>query len=392
MKKRDFFARNRIWVAVATMVGIIVGAGILGIPYVIAKSGFFLGAIIIITIGLVFLILNLYLGEIVLRTKEQHQLSGYMEKYLGRTGKALMAFSMMFGIYGALIAYIIGEGEALRTIFAGFFSLPPLFYSLAFFLLAFFIVYRGVKTAGKAELIVLIAMVIIIILISLISLPSIDISYLTTFHPSNIFFPLGVIIFAFISSAAVPEMQEVLHKEKKKLRKAIIIGSIIPIFIYLLFSFAVVGLVGLENFNLLEPNQRIATVALSFYTNQIFGVFVNLIAFFAMFTSFLGLGIGLVEMYQYDFHFSRNKALALTLIFPLVVTLTNLTSFIAVIGITGSIAGGINGILIVLAYWRSKKLGDRKPEYVFKSSKFLGYLILVVFSFGILYQIYSLLL
>ena len=47
----------------------------------------------------------------------------------------------------------------------------------------------------------------------------------------------------------------------------------------------------------------------------------------------------------------------------------------SMVGVTGAIAGGIDGILIVLAYRKAKKLGDRKPEYVFKSPKSLGYLI-----------------
>ncbi len=193
--------------AIATLVGVIIGAGVLGIPYVISTSGFFLGSIIIIVIGLIFLALNLYMGEIILRTKEQHQLSGYMEKYLGKWGKGMMAFSMMFGIYGALIAYIIGSGQALSTIFQSWLTFNPLIYSLIFFIVASIIIYLGIKSAGKAELIFIIGMVTVVILISLFSLSKINYGYLIEFHPENIFFPLGVIIFAFISSAAIHRNQ-----------------------------------------------------------------------------------------------------------------------------------------------------------------------------------------
>ena len=61
----------------AVLVGTIIGAGILGIPYVVAKSGFVIGAVHIILIGIIMTIVMLYLGEITLRTKANHQLPGY---------------------------------------------------------------------------------------------------------------------------------------------------------------------------------------------------------------------------------------------------------------------------------------------------------------------------
>ena len=83
--------------AIATLVGFTIGAGILGIPYVIAKAGFVTGIINILIIGILVLFLNLYSGEIVLRTKGDHQLTGYASIYLGKTGKFLMAISIIFG-------------------------------------------------------------------------------------------------------------------------------------------------------------------------------------------------------------------------------------------------------------------------------------------------------
>ena len=89
-KNKGFFANHKLAMAAATLIGTIVGAGILGIPYVIAKAGFLYGFFIILLIGFAFLFLNLSTGEIVLRTKTQHQLTGYAEKYLGQWGKRLI--------------------------------------------------------------------------------------------------------------------------------------------------------------------------------------------------------------------------------------------------------------------------------------------------------------
>jgi amino acid permease len=90
----------------------------------------------------------LCVGEIVLRTKGDHQLTGYAGKYLGGTGKQLMMAAMVIGNYGALLAYIIGEGQSLAELFGG----NPWFWSITFFTVASLIIYRGIKAVGASEL------------------------------------------------------------------------------------------------------------------------------------------------------------------------------------------------------------------------------------------------
>ena len=110
---------KKFWATTFTLTGTIIGAGILGLPYVFAKSGFLAGLFWLIVLGAVMIFVNLALGEITLRTKGAHQLSGYAEKYLGKWGKRAMFFAMIFGIYSALLAYLIGEGESLSKLIPG---------------------------------------------------------------------------------------------------------------------------------------------------------------------------------------------------------------------------------------------------------------------------------
>ncbi len=382
-KEGSFFRRHAVWMATATLMGTVIGAGVLAIPSVIAQSGFLVGAIDIIVIGLAMLLLNLSLGEIVLRTNGHHQLTGYMEKYLGPWGKRLMMFSMIFGIYGALIAYIIGEGETLRTLFGG----NPLWYSLLFFVVISLVIYKGVKATGRTALVVISFSVTVIILLSIFAIFDINVTNLTSFYPARFLVPYGVILFAFLGTAAIPELREELIKEKQKLKKAIIIGSIVPIVIYLLFAAVVVGIVGLDGFTLLEPNQQIATVALSLYANPVIGILANVFAVLSMLTASLSLGLALREMYQYDYRLSPRAAFALTMILPFVLGISHLTTFIRVIDVTGAITGGVAGILIVLAYRKAQRTGERTPEYSLHLPAGFYWLLLLLFSGGIVYQL-----
>ncbi|MBW2982224.1 hypothetical protein KY343_05065 [Candidatus Woesearchaeota archaeon] len=363
-----------LWEAIATLVGTIIGAGILGIPYVIAKAGFWTGIFDIVLLGVVVLVIYLYLGEVVLRTKGFHQLPGYAEKYLGRWGKRLMVFSMVFGNYGALIAYIIGVGLALAAIFGG----EPLIYSLIFFVIVAVIVYKGLKAVGKSELIMLPMVIFVIIIISLLSFGHININNYATFDIFKILIPYGVILFAFLGAAAVPEMEQELVKSRKLMKKAIIIGVLIPIVSYLIFAFAIVGVSGLST-------TEVATIGLGQIMGKYMIIIGNLLAVLTMTTSFLTLGLALKQTYNYDYKLNNTLAWALTVFVPLLIAVSGLTSFIQVIGLSGVIAGGIEGVLIVLMAMKAKKLGDRKPEYSVKINWLIATLLIGLFVLGAVY-------
>ncbi len=416
MEKEGFFVRNKNLVAASTLVGTIVGAGVLGIPYVVSQVGIIYGFVVILLLGLAFLMLNLFGGEIILRTKGQHQLTGYAEKYLGKNGKRFMMLALMISIYGALTAYLMGVGNTLDSMIP-FGS--AIFYSIVFFAITFFIIYKGVKATGKAELVLIFLLLLVVALIGVLSFDSISITNFASSNPPKFFsivkdffsgqlthsfsqiyhsffqniaiffLPYGVILFAYMGMPAIPEMQEQLGKNKKQLKKAIIIGSVAPIILYLVFTFIIVGVVGADGFATLEPNQRIATIALSLYTSPILGFFANILAILAMFTSFLTLGIALTQAYQYDYKLSKNFAFALTFIIPLGIVLLNLTSFITVLGVTGALAGGLESTLLILIYWKAKTLGDRKPEYTMPRLTWLGVLLILMFALGVIYQFIS---
>ena len=371
MHTRHFYA------AIATLVGTIIGAGVLGIPYVIAKAGFLTGLLNLVILGIAVLLLYLFLGEVVLRTRGNHQLTGYAEIYLGKMGKRLMVFSMVFGIYGALIAYLIGEGEALGAIFG---STNFLMFSMIFYAIVSFIIYKGLRAIENSELVLSSLVVLIIALISIYALPRINFANLSAFNPKAIFVPYGVILFALAGSIAIPEMKEELTHNRELLKKAIIIGALIPIVMYIFFSFVIVGANGIHT-------KEIATVGLAELLGQKMFIMGNLFAVLAMATSFLTLGLALKEMYHYDFHINEKVSWLLTIAPPLILFFLLEKSFVGIIGFTGGIGMGLEGILVVLMYRQAKKIGARKPEYIMRGNTLVDYGLILIFVMGILYTV-----
>jgi tyrosine-specific transport protein len=375
---------KQLFRASALLSGTIIGAGVLGIPYVVAQSGFLTGLLAILILGVAILLMNLFMGEIVLRTPGNHQLPGYAEKYLGKWGKRIAICSMFLVIYGALVAYIIGEGAALSAIL----GLTPFISSIIFFIFVSIFIFIGLKAITKYELLFASIVLFLILLISGFAIFSsqFNISNLATFDITKIFIPYGVILFAFAGAASIPEMKEYLSHDRKKLKNAIILGSLIPIASYILFAFTTIAITG-------TSTTEIATIGLGNYLGSSMILFGNIFAIFAMLTSFLTLALAMKEIYMYDYNIKPLSAWLLTMSLPLIIFLFGATSFITVVGLTGAVAGGLEGILITLIYFRARKEGSRQPEYKLNKKRFLsifGAILILVFILGIINELFHL--
>jgi len=366
--------------AIAILVGCIIGAGILGIPYVVAKAGFITGLIDIVLIGIVMIVMHLYLGEVVLRTKGKHQLVGYAEKYLGKAGKNLMWFAMVFVTYGALLAYTIKEGDFVNALFNTYFGGSPFTYSLIFLGLMAFLVYFELNVLEKSEVLMVFILLGVISLICFFALPHVNINNLNSFNPGSFFLPYGVILFAFLGAVSIPEMKEELKENKAYMKKAIIIGCSIPLVVYIIFAFIVVGVTGINTTDgaILGLGNAIG------YEMLVFGTLFGIIT---MMSSFLILAFSLKEMFEYDYKIDKFSSWFLTCSVPLVIFMLGVKSFVKTIGVAGSFSGGLMGILVVLMYVKAKKLGNRRPEYSIKKSNIIIWILILLFVFGIIYEV-----
>jgi tyrosine-specific transport protein len=356
--------------AAATLTGTVIGAGIFGIPYVIAQAGLLTGLLNIIILGVIMTFVYLYMGEIVLRTKGNHQLTGYAEKYLGKNGKIIMFITIMLSAYGALIAYLMGTGEALATIF----GINVLLASTIIFIITGVLIYLGIKEVEGAEALVIPIIIGLTIIISLVAVFHIDLANFTGFYPAKAFIPFGVVLFAMLGAVAIPEMREELLHNLKDLRKAIIIGMFIPIIIYIVFSTAIIGVMG-------AGTPEIATLGMAEKMGPIMLTIGNLFALFAMLTSFLAVGLAIKEIYNYDFNINKNWSWALAIFIPFIafLLLRNSTTFTQILNYTGVILGGLSSILIIAMIFEAKKKGDRKPEYSIPINIYVGGLLVALF-------------
>lgn len=369
----------RFFEAIAVLIGTIIGAGIFGLPYAFAKIGFVGGLFYLVILAIVLLITYLCYSELILRTKDSLEMAGYAERYLGRWGRIIVSVSLIIGIYSALIAYTIGVGQFLWAILSPYFGGTPLIYSLIFWALASLIVLKGVGIVAKIELAMASLLIFVVLYIFCLSLSHINLANLQTFHPENLFFPYGVVLFALGGASAIPTMRRILFNQEVLLKRAVVIGLLIPAIIYFIFTFTVVGVTG-------EATSEEAIIGLSQFTNGKILMVGGIFGILAMTTSFLALGYVLRELLRRDYKIPLLSSWGLVIFIPLILFLAGLRSFVGVIGFAGGVLSGLQGIVLIAAYYQAKKKGDRQPEYNFNLAKPIAYFIYLIFILGIIYQ------
>jgi len=361
-----------------TLTGTIIGAGILGLPYVFAQSGFLIGLFWLIFLGAIVLLVNLYIGEITLRTKDTHQLPGYSEKYLGLWGKRIMFLAVIFGVYSALLAYLIGEGQSLSKLFTGGIEYSLLF-GVGFWVVMTTLLQGGLKRLKNIGYWGVIAIISIIFVVFFLLFPGVRLENIAHLNMSKLFLPYGIVLFALLGFTSIPELRREVGKDRKLLKKSILLGVLIPIVLYIMFSFVFVGVLG----------KNISEVAtLSF--GGILGIILLLLGIFTMMTSFFVLSFSLKDYFIFDL--KKRKILFLFVsIFPLIlyflVYFFNLAGFVKVLGIGGAISGGIMGILILLINIKAKKKTERKPEYSIPINWFIIGILSLIFLAGIFLEL-----
>jgi len=367
--------------AIFMITGMTIGAGVLGLPYVVAQVGLITGLLYIVGLGLVMMFLNLMLGEISIRTNQELQLAGFAGKYLGRWAKIILSITIILSSYGVLLAYIIGEGEVLAALFGGM----PAFWSVLFWVFGSVMVWFGLQTIKKVEKWLSLGVIFIITGLSIFLLKKFNFENLAYFNPVNLFLPYGVVLFALHASPAIVEAHALLPGSQKHFKKAIIIGTLIPICVYLLFVAATVGFSG-------QNITEVATVGLSRQFGPFIAVLFNLFAALAMGTGFMGIGIALKQSFVWDHGVNKTLAEVAVIFIPILLFALGLRSFAEVLDVVGGLFISIEAILCVLIFTAAKQKGDLPADrYGLKYYWLLVVPVLVVFSVAAIYSVIKIL-
>lgn len=371
--------------SVLLIAGCSIGAGMLGIPVMTGAAGFIPTSILFVLTWAFMALSGLVLAELVLSYKQSGiNLLSLARESLGKVGMTVASLTFMFLFYAIMTAYMIASSELLYE----FFGVPVALGSCIFVLLMYLIIARGLRLVDSLNQVLMIVLAACYVLLIGFGISNVDPSRLLRSNFAASFVSLPILVVSFGYHNLVPSLVVYLERSRKCLMKAIVIGSSIPLFIYLLWEFVILGIVPMESlaeWKMAQNSGDMITEVLSKHAETGSVVLIAQgFAFAAIVTSFLPVSFSFLDFLKDGFLKGKNERLIAlcVLLPPFVVSFLGPHLFLEALDFAGGICAVILfGILpSIMAYKQQRKIGSE--HFVVAKTPVLVFLL--VGSFGIL--------
>ncbi|QLH41624.1 MAG: tryptophan/tyrosine permease [Coxiellaceae bacterium] len=386
------------------IVGTAIGGGMLALPVATAQMGFINSSIFLLVSWLIMTVSALLILEVNLWLPRNSNIISMAKATLGKYGALTAWIFYLLLFYSLVTAYIAGGGDFLHTLLSGLnIHLSNWTSSLLFSLVLGFIVYKGIQTVdyvnrglmfGKlAAYLVLVA--IVLFFISPAKLSGGHMKYITT--------SVTVMVTSFGFANIIPSLRSYFNDDVHKLRRAVIIGSLIPLTCYIIWDLAIMGVIG--NNHLIDmlksghsTGMMVSTLS-DIINNSYITLLVKIFTSICLATSFLGVSLSLSDFLSDGLKVPKagkgNLIIyAATFLPPIAIVLVYPAIFIKALSYAGIYCMVLLVILPALMTWQGryrKQLADG-PEQVAGGKLMLILLmvsaILIAIS-GLLENLYS---
>ncbi|MFO7807631.1 MAG: aromatic amino acid transport family protein [Candidatus Moraniibacteriota bacterium] len=366
--------------AISVLSGTILGAGLFAVPFAIQKAGILTLFIYLPALAFVQFLLHKIYAEVVLSTTRRHRMPGYVGVYYGKFYRNLALAISVIGKHGALLSYIILGGIFLHGLLGDFLGGNLFLYTCVLFSAEVLIVFFGLKVIAKAEMWLNLLLVFVVLALIGKSFYYINPGNYNLLNWENLLFPYGVVFFAVGGQAAIPEMCRLLKNEKHRISSAIAWGTLLPAGIMGVFVLLIVGVCGAG-----VSSDTLTGLETMFGDGLIKTAF--LLGLLATTTSFIVICQSLREVYWWDAGINNNLAWILACLTPFLLYLVGFSNLTQVVGITGSITGGLFGVILIAILFRAKKKRRKTPAVNNKLNLYFGVILSLLFILGVLAEV-----
>ncbi|MDR9827645.1 aromatic amino acid transporter [Vibrio sp. FNV 38] len=279
--------------------GTTIGAGMLALPLASAAIGFKYSLLLMIFFWALMTYSALLLVEAHQYADSNATLHTLAAQLLGKNAKWAVGFFMCFLFYALCAAYVAGGGSQLNLRIEQWISikLSNGLTSLIFTAMIAFVVYLGTLAVDRVNRFLFAAKLITLICVLMLLTPSITQEYLLSkpLESSLILAAMPVVFTSFGFHGSIPALVRYLDGDTATLKRSIMIGSSIPLLIYVIWQLVTLGNIE-QSVMSANPSlggliSSLAILVHSPYLSQLIGIFADL----ALATSFLGVSLGLFE-------------------------------------------------------------------------------------------------
>jgi tyrosine-specific transport protein len=343
-----------LWKGAKPLLGTMIGVGIFGLPFALSHSGFAIGFLELLVIGGLNLVVLFIYADIIELKNSPHRFIGVIGDELGFFGRVLTTFAFFGSMLGAMTAYILVGGAFAYSVLSPHLGGHLLFYQLVFWMLGSVVMLGGTFFVAKIQSFIIPLFFLLIFIVTILAAPAINLDHLTTMNADGFVLPLGVILFAFGGLSAIPEMRDVLKREKRSLKGSILFGTILVGLLYVLFSFVILGASG----KAITPDSITGLHKVVGPAAIIIG---SVLGMLTTFSAFVTVGVSLSNTLVFDYRYRYTSAWFLIVSVPIILFIIGARDFIGVLQFTGGVLSSLIGLLLIFVYERLR-LSNALPK------------------------------
>lgn len=377
-----------------------IGGGILALPTNTYAAGFYPTAMNFVVCWIFMTLGALYLLEVALWQSKRTNIISMSGSTLGLPGQVISWTAYLLLLYALLSAYLTAATGMLNVVTNDFFSnyltVPFLAFGIGFF------IFLGTRATDMANKILSIALTVIYLLLMSMILPKIDLSVIGVGDLKTLPATVPLLVTSFGFAIVIPSLCDYLSNDQKSLSSVIIIGSIIPLIVYLFWEFGVIGLLSIPGENGLEELSKQhadGTQVASAIQNLLQKNYVTIIshgfAACAILTSFLGVALSLFHFLADGLKYNMKGLYGIKLFFmtflpPIIAVLFYPAGFDSILKFGGIFVAILLGLLPCLMVWSGRYKRQKSGNFKVPGGKTLIIFTSVFFIYTILQEIYNL--
>lgn len=334
--------------SVCLVAGTAIGAGMLALPEATATIGFYPSCLLFIGVWYVMYLASLLMLEANLMLKPGSNIVSMAGQTLGVFGKVFAWTVYLLLLYALNVAYLSAISDLMISFSDVVLQIEPYRWMIVIALISVVtsIVCLGTKAIDKINRIFMFGMVAAFILLTAIFVPHINSSYLISGSLADTSLAIPILTTSFGFHIIVPSIRNYLHSDVAAIKKVMLVGSFIPVIIYIIWQLIILGVVPATGaYSLSEVLNSGSPITLGHSLSQIVNskILLNVINIFSLCiiaTSFIGVSMSLFDFLADGIGVSKNK-LGKTLVAmvsflpPMLVVISKSDYFFVVLGYAG---------------------------------------------------------
>lgn len=281
--------------AVLLVAGTTIGAGMLALPVITSPLGLWLALTCYLTIFAVMLLSAKQFAKVVLHFDNPHNFVELAKKTIGKTGAAVCWVVYLLLMYALIAAYISAASSMLSSV------LPkdgPVISEISLILLlpTVFAVFLnfGLKGMDLLNRLFMYGLILSFVAIGIFLSKSAVIRFDSVINTHALNAALPIVITSFGYHIIIPTLTCYLDKDERRISRALIYGSIIPLVIYIFWHIIVFFNLSQDQLN----DSLISDIPITDVLAKI-GPYISKISFIfallAILTSFIGVAVSLFD-------------------------------------------------------------------------------------------------